>query len=141
MRERECSTCLNLNLCVNLLVTLVGCALARILSYTLSDAYQHAVGRLWGISVPARIHVATQTSFRHALGSDWCTCVPARIHLAIQTSLQMGVVGEEWDDEGARSSMKECSTSLNLEPSLMLLVILDICVLARILSFTPSDAG
>ncbi len=64
----EYSTRLNLNLSVNLLVTLVGCVLAGILSYTLSDAYQHAFGRVWGISVPARIHLATQTSFRESGG-------------------------------------------------------------------------
>jgi hypothetical protein len=64
----ECSTRLNLNLSVNLLVKLVGCVLARILSYTLSDAYQHAFGYVWCISVSARIYLATQTSFRESGG-------------------------------------------------------------------------
>ncbi len=111
------STRPNRNTSTKILDRLIGCVLARILSYTVPDACQHA------------------------LGSDWCICVPAHIHLAIQTSLRESVVGEEWDDEGARSSMKECSTRLNLEPSLMLLVTVIVCVLARILSYTPSDAG
>jgi hypothetical protein len=64
----ECSSCLYLNQSVNLLVTWFGCVLARILSYTLSDAYQHAFGRVWGISVPAGIHLATQIRFRESGG-------------------------------------------------------------------------
>ncbi len=111
------STRLNRNTSTKLLERLIGCVLARILSYTIPDVCQHA------------------------LGSVWCICVLARIHLAIQTSLRESVVGEEWDDEGARSSMNECSSRLNLEPSLKLLVTLFVCVLARILSYTSSDAG
>jgi hypothetical protein len=111
------STRLNLKLSTKLLGTLIGLVLARILSYTTPDACQHA------------------------LGSVWCICVPARIHLAIQTSLRESVVGEEWDNEGARNSMGECSICLNLKLSLNLLVTLLGCVLARILSNTSSDAG
>jgi hypothetical protein len=99
------STCHNLKLSTNILETLFGCVLARILSYTLSDAYQHALG--------------------HA----WCVCVPARIHLAIPTSLQESVVGEERDDGGARSSMCSYSTCLNLKLSTNILVTLFGCCL------------
>jgi hypothetical protein len=67
-------------------------------------------------------------------------CQHAFIWQSRQASERVGV-GEEWDDEGARSSMKECFTRLNLEPSLKLLVTLFGCVLARILSYTLSDAG
>jgi hypothetical protein len=76
----ECPTCLNLKLSLNLLVTLFGCVLARILSDTSPDAGQHAVGHAWGI------------------------CVPARIHLAIQTNVRESVVGGERDDGGTHCS-------------------------------------
>ena len=99
-----------------LLVTLFGCMLARILSHTLPDACQHSLG--------------------HA----WCICVPARIYLAIQTILRESVFKEEWDEGGARYSMGEYSTSLNLNQLSNALETLFGCVLARILSYTSSDA-
>jgi hypothetical protein len=66
--------------------------------------------------VLARIHTSSDAC-QHALGHAWCICVPARIHLAIQTSLQESVVGEERDDGGARCSMCLYSTHRNLKLS------------------------
>jgi hypothetical protein len=115
---RKCphSTCLNLKLSTNLLETLFGCVRACILSYTTPDACQHA------------------------LGFAWWRCVPTCIQLAIQTSLREGVVGKEKDNEGGCSSMWSYSTCCYLKLSTKLLKTLLGCVLAHILSYTPSDA-
>ena len=61
---RSYSTCCNLKLSTKVLKTLLGCVLARILSYISSDACQHALGNARCIDVPARIHLAAETSPR-----------------------------------------------------------------------------
>ena len=95
---------------------------------------------MFGVVLALRLSYNPSDACQYALGHAWCICVPARIQLAIQTSLRESVVGEEWDDGGARCSMCLYSTHLNLKLSTNFLETLFGCVLARILSYTSSDA-